>query len=178
MPVHAAVSLHGDVDAGFRILVRYRLLGLVRGARVLRTSVRRGARSASEASAPTSAATSRPRGSARARRLVWHLDLGVQVLRRGAVRLERPSGSIEFALGDPAQTGEAYGAALAVASLADPDGALRLVPLWTVEDWLAADVTLAARIQPLRLALVLAGRWLRERTRGAHRPAEPHPHAA
>ncbi|MEW6271715.1 MAG: hypothetical protein AB1689_20720, partial [Thermodesulfobacteriota bacterium] len=99
----------------------------------------------------------------RARRIAEHLALAVRALERRAVRIERPRGRVELALGDPAQTGRAYGLACAVAALADPAGAVRIAPLWTVEDWLAADLTLGARVHPLRLALVAAGRWLRRR---------------
>ena len=192
IPVVVALHVAGDSAAGFAIDARIRILGIVR----IRRRLRGGAASAAPATASVaprpatvpaassgataSASDHIARWRARARHLLERLALVRRVLERGAVRIVHPSGWLDYALGDVAETGQLYGFVCASRVLVDPEGAVTVTPLWTASDWLAADLTLAARIHPLRLGLVLAGERLARRrgSRTAAVPAEGQPRVA
>jgi len=180
VPVVVAVHVAGDSSAGFAVDTRIRVLGIVRIRR--RKAAAPAPSTASPAAAPPStvarprdptspspaeaSATSRARGASwqqRARRLRDRAALLRHAFERRIVRIDHPSGWIEYALEDVAETGQLYGFVCATSVLVDPQGAVGVTPLWTATDWLAADLTLALRVQPLRLALLLAREWLAER---------------
>lgn len=181
LPVLLAVNVAGDLAAGFTISLRYRALGLLRGARVLRRprppappapattpAAADGATTTGVAhrSGPPAAAEGTGHAAGARSRLYLvaeRVRLAQRLLRSGAVRIARPRGWLEFALADPGETGRAFGFACALATLADPDGTVELRPLWTTADWLGADLALDARVIPLRVALVAAHEWLTRR---------------
>jgi hypothetical protein len=171
VPVRLALRVTGDLATGFTIALRYRLLGLVTGTRVVRTPGAPATTAPGHGKVVASATPSGPvpaRDAAeeppasppapdrRSRSLADRTRLVERVLRKKAVRIERPHGRVEFALGDPGETGRAYGFACALATLADPHRAVALAPSWTGEDWLAVDLALDLRVVPLRLAVIVA----------------------
>lgn len=201
-----ALCVRGDVERGFELRFRWRALGVLRGSRALR---RRPTSStvtptppeaapskpprSDDARATTSADASatprdtrekrRPRGTTvheRAQRLAEYAALALRALQTRAVVIERPRGWIELALDDPAQTGQAYGLACALQALADPERAVRIIPRWTLEGWLAIDLRLEARVRPLRLVRVLlVHEWRRRRALAVHERVREAPlHAA
>lgn len=177
VPLRLALVLRGDTRLGFAGRIRLSAAGLRLVDRELRPRSPSGGGTGTAADAtadaePSSGSAHRQRGDAPARgdgrpaarftRQAWRdrlrsrvvrLDVLLRLLRRRAVRVERPRGFIEYALADPAETGMVFGAVCAVASLADPDGDVAIAPLWGCEDFVAIDLTLEARI---RLARVLA----------------------
>ncbi len=178
LPVRLALQVSGDLVAGFTITLRYRALGLIRGTRVLR--VPKPLATGPSPTPTTSPATQDPPGEtppapatttatssaafgARLRRFGDRLALLRRLLRRGALRIERPRGRIELALGDPSETGRAFGVLCALATLVDPDGAIAIDPLWTQTDHLATDLALELRIVPLHVALLAGADWLARR---------------
>lgn len=194
LPVLLDVHVAGDLAAGCTISLRYRLLGLLHGTRVLRRPrpAAPAAAAASPAAAapaaalggpttgvddspgPPAAAAQLTRGAgapSRLRGVAERVRLAQRLLRGGAVRVARPRGWLEFALADPGETGRAYGVACALATVADPDGAVELRPLWTAEDWFGIDLALDARVIPLRVALVAAHEWLVRRRPNGSQPS-------
>jgi len=202
LPVRLALHVTGDLVAGFTIALRYRALGLIHGTRVLRVPKppattassapttsnttqdppieRRSApTAATEASAPSSPASAVSAASsatvgARLRGLGDRLTLLRRLLRRRALRIERPRGRIELALGDPSETGRAFGVLCVLATLVDPDGAVAIEPLWTETDQLATDLAVEVRIVPLCVALIAGADWLARRRRTPSLAATPH----
>jgi len=155
LPVLLALRVAGDLHAGMTISLRYRVLLVVSGTRVLRTPRRASASPAAASADPASGPGPGHSRGARGRALWTQLELAQRVLRSRAVRVARPQGWLEFALGDVAETGRLYGFACMLAALVDPEGGLEILPLWNAEEWLAADLSLRARVHPLLLAVVL-----------------------
>jgi hypothetical protein len=189
LPIEVALHVAGDSEAGFAIDARIRLLGVVRIRRQLRAGGRSAASSTSSGAphpATPPASGSRVAAAAadrfthwreRARHLLDRLALVRRVLENGIVRIVEPRGWLEYALADVAETGRLYGFVCASSVLVDPDGAVTVTPLWTASDWLAADLTLAARVDPLRLGFAIAAERLARRRglRAATAAAEGHP---
>jgi len=199
LPLRLALAVAGDLARGFTIVLRLRALWLLRVTRVLRMPQASAAPAAGTTTtttttsttpeanaAPPPAAASAPvppaapreapeqhsRARARLPALAARLRLAERLLRSGAVRIERPRGWLAFALADPGETGRAFGLACALAPLADPHGAIEVRPLWTETDELRADLSVEARVVPLRVLIELARARLAERrTSGSAPPA-------
>lgn len=165
LPLHVAVCASGDSAVGWEVVLRVRALLALRTERVVRRSGGAAPSVPSAASAPPAepgpaapAAAQRPAGRARRalrarlRRSLLRIEVLERVLASRALRIARPRGWLVFGSADPAETGQAFGWACAVAALVDPGGAVRLAPLWTFEDRVAGELTLDLRIVPLRLA--------------------------
>jgi hypothetical protein len=180
-PARVVLRVAGDLASGIEVTLSWRLLVLRGGRRRRLTLAQPGAGTAAVAEAPRQKlATGASTGAARTPRAATrdpsrdtssgarhdHLAelervimLVQNLAARRAVRITGAGGWLEFALTDVGETGRAFGFVCALATLIDPAGRLELRPRWDTEEWLAADLTLEARVYPLRtLLLVYAAR--------------------
>jgi hypothetical protein len=177
-PARIRLRVAGDAAQGIEVALCWRLL-LLHGARSRRLDLagRPSSRAAIAAPSAPRLAAGRPTASpgpagtpapaptpppppdrGRSDRLAdaeHALGVARRLFARGAVRVSSAGGWLELALADVGETGRLYGFACALATLVDPQGRLELRPRWDTEDWLAADLALELRVQPLRTAWIL-----------------------